>query len=428
MPAKKNLKYVISIGVVILAVIIFWAVSRKHSSVKTAGKKPIYVGVLHSLTGTMAMSEIPVKNATLLAIDQINAKGGLLGRKIVPVIEDGASEPSTFAQKAKDLILKHHVSAIFGCWTSASRKAVLPVVQEYDNLLFYPVQYEGLEDSKNIIYLGSTPNQQIMPAVSWLLKKGYKKFYLIGSNYVFPRVANMIIKEQLKAEGGTVVGEQYTPLGSTDFSTIITKIKSAKPDVIFNTLNGSSNVAFFKQLMSAGITPKDIPVMSVSIAEVEVQGIGPKYLVGDYAAWNYFMSMKSKRNAAFIKDYQAKFGKNAVVDNPMEAGYFGVYLWAAAVKKAGSTNINKVRQAIRGISFKAPQGLVKVDPINNQTWQKVLIGQVEPNGQFKIVWKSSKSVRPKPFPSLISDEKVIAPGVIVKRKNWKRCYEGNCLK
>lgn len=428
MPAKKNLKYVISIGAVILAVIIFLVVSRKHSSVKTAGKKPIYVGVLHSLTGTMAMSEIPVKDATLLAIDQINAKGGLLGRKIVPVIEDGASDPSTFAQKAKDLILQHHVSAIFGCWTSASRKAVLPVVQEYDNLLFYPVQYEGLEDSRNIIYLGSTPNQQIMPAVSWLLKKGYKKFYLIGSNYVFPRVANMIIKEQLKAEGGTVVGEQYTPLGSTDFSTIITKIKAAKPDVIFNTLNGSSNVAFFKQLMSAGITPKDIPVMSVSIAEVEVKGIGPKYLVGDYAAWNYFMSMKSKRNAAFIKDYQAKFGKNAVVDNPMEAGYFGVYLWAAAVKKAGSTNINKVRHAIRGISFKSPQGLVKVDPINNQTWQKVLIGQVEPNGQFKIVWKSAKSVRPKPFPSLISNEKVIAPGVIVKRKNWKRCYEGNCLK
>ena len=187
-------------------------------------------------------------------------------------------------------------------------------------------------------------------------------------------------------------------------------------------------MAFFKQLMSAGITPKDIPVMSVSIAEVEVKGIGPKYLVGDYAAWNYFMSMKSKHNAAFIKDYQAKFGKNAVVDNPMEAGYFGVYLWAAAVKKADSTNINKVRQAIRGISFKAPQGLVKVDPINNQTWQKVLIGKVEPNGQFKIVWKSSKSARPKPFPSLISDEKVTAPGVIVKRKNWKRCYEGNCLK
>ena len=377
--------------------------------------KPIKVGVLHSLSGTMSISEIAVKNATLMAIDEINAAGGLLGRKIVPIIEDGASDWPTFAEKAKKLILQDKVAVIFGCWTSASRKAVLPVVEEYDNLLFYPVQYEGLEASKNIVYTGAAPNQQIMPAVRWLLKHHYKKFYLLGSDYVFPRTANLIIKKQLKAEGGILVGEEYTPLGHTEYSTVISKIKAAKPDVIFNTLNGDSNVAFFKQLRSAGITAKDIPVMSVSIAEHELIGIGAENVEGDFAAWNYFMSMKTPENKKFVKNYKARYGQDKVTDDPMEAGYFGVHLWAGAVKKVGTTNVDKVREAVRGIRYKAPEGWVTVDPTNNHTWKIVQIGKVRKDGQFDIVWSSRKPVRPNPFPPLVSDMKVIAPGKIIKR-------------
>jgi urea transport system substrate-binding protein len=377
--------------------------------------KTIKVGILHSLSGTMSISEVAVKNAELMAIDEINKAGGLLGKQIQPVIEDGASDWPTFAEKARELLEKDKVSAIFGCWTSASRKAVLPVVEQDDGLLFYPVQYEGLEDSKNIIYTGANPNQQIMPSVTWLLKQGKKKFFLLGSDYVFPRTANMIIKKQLEKEGGQTVAEEYTPLGSVDFSTIISKIKQLKPDVILNTLNGDSNVAFFKQLKAAGITPDKIPVMSYSVAEVEVKGIGPENMVGDYAAWNYFMSMDTPENKKFVADYQAKYGADAVTDDPIEAGYFGVYLWAAAVKKADSVDVDKVRAAIGGVSYQAPEGLVTVDPINDQTAKIVQIGKVLPNGQFDIVWKSDGPVLPDPFPALVSNMKVTAPGVIVSR-------------
>lgn len=237
-------------------------------------KEPIKVGILHSLSGTMSISEVAVKDGELMAIEEINAKGGLLGRKIVPIIEDGASDWPTFAEKAKKLILKDKVAVVFGCWTSASRKAVLPVFEKYNHLLIYPVQYEGLEASKNIIYTGATANQQIIPGVEWLLEKGYKKFYLLGSDYVFPRTANLIVKAVLKAKGGILAGEEYTQLGHTEYSTIINKIKTAKPDIVFSSLNGDSNVAFFKQLRSAGISAADIPTMSVSIAEDEIRGIG----------------------------------------------------------------------------------------------------------------------------------------------------------
>jgi urea transport system substrate-binding protein len=378
-------------------------------------KEPIKAGVLHSLSGTMSISEVAVKDGTLMAIDEINTSGGLLGSKITPVIEDGASDWPTFAEKAKKLISKDKVAVVFGCWTSASRKAVLPVFEKSDHLLFYPVQYEGLEASKNIVYTGAAPNQQIMPAVTWLLKEGRKKFYLLGSDYVFPRTANLIIKAQLKAEGGELVGEEYTPLGHTEYSTVINKIKSAKPDVIFNTLNGDSNVAFFKQLRSAGITANEIPVMSVSIAEDELRGIGADICEGHYAAWNYFMSMNTPGNKPFVEKYKARFGQDRVTDDPIEAGYFGVYLWAEAVKKAGSTDVDKVREAVRGIEFNAPEGKVTVDPTNNHTWKIVQIGKTRSDGQFDIVWSSGVPVQPDPFPALVSDKKVLAPGKIEKR-------------
>lgn len=400
---------------IVVMFFVFAGISQSGIS-QAADKEPIKVGVLHSLSGTMSISEVAVKDGTLMAIEEINAKGGILGRKIVPTVEDGASDWPTFAEKAKKLILQDKVAVVFGCWTSASRKAVLPVFEKYNHLLFYPVQYEGLEASKNIVYTGAAPNQQIMPAVTWLLKDGRKKFFLLGSDYVFPRTANLIIKAQLKAEGGTMVAEEYTPLGHTEYSTVISKIKAAKPDVIFNTLNGDSNVAFFKQLKAAGITAKDIPVMSVSIAEDELRGIGADIAEGHLAAWNYFMSMSTPENTTFVKSYKARYGKDRVTDDPIEAGYFGVYLWAEAVKKAGTTDVNKVREAVRGVKYKAPEGMVAVNPTNNHTSKIVQIGKVRKDGQFDILWSTGKPVEPEPFPALVSKKKVIEPGKIVEGK------------
>lgn len=362
-----------------------------------ASENEIKVGILHSLSGTMAISETSLRDAELMAIEEINAKGGVLGKKIVPVIEDGASDWPTFAEKAKKLLLSDKVATIFGCWTSASRKATLPVVEKYNGLLWYPVQYEGLEASPNIFYTGAAPNQQIVPAVNYLLKKGYKKMFLLGSDYVFPRTANQIIKLQLKAQGGELVGEEYTPLGHVDYATLITKIIAAKPDVVFNTLNGDSNVAFFKQLKDAGITSAKIQTLSVSIAEEEIRGIGAENMVGHLAAWNYFQTTETPQNKIFVKKYQAKYGQNRVTDDPIEAAYFQVYLWATSVKKAGSTNVAAVRKAAAGVQFLAPGGMVKIDGSNQHVYKTARIGEVLPNGQFKEVWNSGSPVKPDPF-------------------------------
>jgi urea transport system substrate-binding protein len=373
------------------------SVSAPSGNSTTEDQGTIKVGILHSLSGTMAMSEVPVKDAELMAIDEINRSGGVLGRKIEPVVEDGASDWPTFAEKAKQLLLQDHVAAIFGGWTSASRKAMLPVVQQYGGLLFYPVQYEGLEASPNIVYTGAAPNQQIVPAVQWLLRQGKKKFYLLGSDYVFPRMANKIIKAELSAEGGTVVGEEYTPLGHTDYSTVINNIKQANPDVIFNTLNGDSNVAFFKQLKNAGITPNEIPVMSVSVAEQEIKGIGPEFVRGDYVAWNYFETTDTPENRTFVKDYQAKYGAGRVTDDPIEAAYDAVYLWAKAVKMAGSTDVAKVKAVLPKVSLDAPEGTVKIDPDNQHMYKIARIGEIAPDGQIKEVWNSGSPIIPDPF-------------------------------
>jgi len=357
----------------------------------------IKVGILHSLSGTMAISETSVRDAELLAIEEINAAGGVLSKKIVPVIEDGASDWPTFAEKARKLLQQDKVAAIFGCWTSASRKAVLPVVEENNGLLWYPVQYEGMEASPNIFYTGAAPNQQIVPAVDWLLENYGKKFYLLGSDYVFPRTANLIIKAQLAAKGGTLVGEEYTPLGHTDYNTVIAKIRSKKPDVIFNTLNGDSNVSFFKQLKDAGIGPEDIIVLSVSIAEEEVRGIGPDVLAGHLASWNYFQTTDTPENKEFVKNYKARYGEERVTADPIEAGYFGVYLWAKAVEKAGTTFVDAVREAAGGIEFQAPGGLVKIEPSNQHVWKTVRIGKIMRDGMFEELWNSGGPVKPDPF-------------------------------
>ncbi len=367
------------------------------STVAAAAPGTIKVGILHSLSGTMAISEVSVKDATLLAIEEINAKGGVLGKKLEPVIEDGASDWPTFAEKAKKLIQQDKVAVVFGCWTSASRKSVLPVFESFKGLLFYPVQYEGLEQSPNIFYTGATTNQQIVPAVDYLLDQGKKKIYLLGSDYVFPRTANTIIKAQLKAKGGTLAGEEYTPLGATEYSTVISKIKAAQPDAIFNTLNGDSNVAFFKQFKDAGFTATSLPVLSVSVAEDEVRGIGIENIQGHLTAWNYYQTTETPENVKFVAAYKAKFGEKRVTDDPIEAGYFGVYLWKLAVEKAASTEIDKVKVAAKDIEFAAPEGLIKIDGETQHTYKKVRIGKIRADGLIDEIYSTPNPVKPDPY-------------------------------
>lgn len=356
----------------------------------------IKVGILHSLSGTMAISEVSVKDAEMMAIEEINAKGGVLGKQIVPVTEDGASDWPTFAEKARKLLSEDKVATVFGGWTSASRKAMLPVFEELNGLLWYPVQYEGLEASPNIFYTGATTNQQIIPAVDWLLENRGKKVYLLGSDYVFPRTANKIIKAQLEAKGGELAGEEYTPLGHTDYTTIISKIKAADPDIVFNTLNGDSNVAFFKQLKDAGIGAADMTTLSVSVAEEEIRGIGADVLAGHLAAWNYFQTTDTPANKTFVEAYKAKYGADRVTADPIEAGYAAVYLWAAAVEKAGSTDVAKVKEAAKELEWDAPEGKVKIDGETQHLYKMARIGEVQADGQFKELWNSGEPVKPDP--------------------------------
>ena len=333
------------------------------AAVETAAEAPameesgtIKVGILHSLSETMSISETAVKDASVMAIEEINASGGVLGKQLEIIIEDGASDWPTFAEKARKLIQNDDVAVVFGGWTSASRKAMLPVFESTNGLLFYPVQYEGLETSPNIFYTGATTNQQIVPAVEYLLAEGKTKFYLLGSDYVFPRTSNLIINKQLEAAGIEAVGEEYTPLGHTEYSTVISKIREADPDVVFSTLNGDSNVAFFKQLKDAGVSAEDLPTLSVSVAEEEITGIGADNMLGHLVAWNYFQTTDTPENAEFVKAFKAKYGENRVTDDTIEAGYFGVYLWSQAVEKAGSTDVAAVKTAAKGLSFSAPGG------------------------------------------------------------------------
>lgn len=370
----------------------------------------IKVGVLHSLSGTMAISEKSVVDSTLLAIDEINSAGGVLGKQIQPIVEDGASDWPTFAEKARKLIEEDQVVVVFGCWTSASRKAVLPVFEEKNHMLYYPVQYEGQECSKNIFYTGAAPNQQIEPSVDWLLENKGKEFYLVGSDYVFPRTANTIIKAQLDAKGGTTVGEDYLPLGNTEVAPIIAKIRSALPNggVIYNTLNGDSNVAFFKQLKGAGLTPDKYPVMSVSIAEEEVKAIGTDFLLGQYAAWNYFQTVDTPANTKFVEAFKAKYGAERVTNDPMEAGYISVNIWKQAVEKAGSegtpTDLEAVRQAAYGQEFDAPEGPVTMTPAHHIS-KTVRIGEVRDDGLFEVVYETDGPVDPVPWNQYVAETK-----------------------
>lgn len=378
-----------------------------NTTATAGGGDTIRVGILHSLSGTMAISERSVVDAEQLAIEEINNAGGVLGKKIQAVVEDGASNWDTFREKATKLIDQDKVVAVFGCWTSASRKNVLPVFEQRNHMLWYPVQYEGQECSRNIFYTGAAPNQQIEPAVDWLLENKGKEFFLVGSDYVFPRTANTIIKAQLAAKGGKTVGEDYLPLGNTEVTPIITKIRQFLPNggVIFNTLNGDSNVAFFKQMQGAGLGPDRYPTMSVSIAEEEVRAIGPDYLQGHYAAWNYFQTVETPANQKFVQAFKQRYGQDRVTNDPMEAAYIAVYLWKQAVEKAGTADdLAKVRAAAYGQTFEAPEGTVTLEP-NHHLAKVVRIGEVREDGMFEIVNATNSAVEPIPWNQFVKETK-----------------------
>ena len=357
----------------------------------------IKIGDLHSLSGTMAISEVTVKNAEMLAVDEINAAGGVLGKKLDVVVEDGASDWPTFAEKAQKLISVDKVAVVFGGWTSASRKAMLPVFERNKALLWYPVQYEGLEKSPYIFYTGATTNQQIVPGLDYLKSVGKTNIFLVGSDYVFPRTANKEIKAYAAANGMKILGEEYSPLGHTEYSTLVNKLKAAKPDAVFNTLNGDSNVAFFKQLRAAGVTAEQMPVMSVSVAEEEVKGIGPDNVAGHLVAWNYYQTTDTPKNKEFVAAFQKKYGPNAVTSDPMEAGYTGVHLWAAAVEKAGTTEVEAVKKAAAGITWDAPEGTVTIDGPTQHLYKTARIGVIQPDGLIKEVWSSGQPIKPDPY-------------------------------
>ncbi|HLC76148.1 MAG TPA: transporter substrate-binding protein [Candidatus Peribacterales bacterium] len=358
----------------------------------------IRIGILHSLSGTMAISERPLVDAMLLAIDEINTRGGILGRRIDPIVVDGASDAETFRKQAEALITKQDVCSIFGGWTSDSRKTMKPVFEKYDHILWYPMQYEGLEESSNIFYMGAAPNQQMIPAVDWAVKHLGKKLYLVGSDYVYPRSANEIMRGRIKELGGTVVGEHYEKLGGSAFTSIVKNIRATNPDVILNTINGDSNVDFFRALRKAGISPKQIPTISFSISEEEISRMHPETMVGDFAAWSYFQSIPSKENERFVTNFRNKHGRYRVTGDPIETAYFSIHMFAAAVKKAGSDDVTAIREAALGLTFMAPEGPIRIDADTRHTHRIARIGQLQSDGQFKVIWSSETPIKPDPYP------------------------------
>jgi urea transport system substrate-binding protein len=344
----------------------------------------------------MSISEVAVRNSEMLAIKEINAAGGVMGKQLEPIVEDGESKPEVFAQKIDKLLNKDEVSVVFGGWTSASRKAMKPVVEGSKGLLFYPVQYEGLEVSPNIFYTGATTNQQIIPGLDYVKEQGMTKVYLVGSDYVFPRTANKEIKAYAAANGIEILGEDYLQLGDTNVQGIVQKVLSASPQVVFNTLNGDSNVAFFKELKAKGNTPDKIQTISVSIAEEETAGVGIDNLVGHLVAWNYYQTTDNPKNKEFVANFKKEYGAEKHTDDPIEAGYNSVYIWKAAVEKAGTFDVEPVIKAAGGIELDTPEGHLTVHPTNHHVFKTARIGKVNAEGLIDEVWNSGKPIEPDP--------------------------------
>lgn len=384
----------------------------------------VKIGILHSLSGTMAISETSLRDVVLMAVDEINSSGGVLGKKIEPVVVDPASNWDLFAEKAKELIVKEKCAVTFGCWTSVSRKSVLPVFESNNALLFYPVQYEGEEQSLNVFYTAASPNQQLVPAAEYMMSEeggGYKKFYLLGTDYVFPRTANKVLKAFLKSKGvpDENIMEEYTPFHHQDYQTIVGKVKkfaAGGKACILSTINGDSNVPFYKEFANQGLTSADCPIMAFSVAEDELRAMDVPPLVGHLACWNYYMSIDTPANKKFVADFKMfckkmnlPGGSERVTDDPIEAAYYGVYVWKKAVEKAGSFEVDKVRAAVYGMEFDAPGGKKMMDPKNQHTLKPVLIGEIKKDGQFKIVWKTPGLVKPDSYSSYLWPDKSKIP-------------------
>ena len=371
-----------------------WYFSAKH---RKEFEGTIKVGILHSMTGAMAVTEKPIIDAVLLAIDEINGQGGLLHKKIIPVIRDGKTDWPTYATEAERLIKEEKVTAIFGAYTSASRKMVKPIVEEHNSLLFYPAQYEGLETSKNIVYLGATANQQAIPATIWCLQNLGKRFFLVGSDYVYPRAIHSIIRHVVSARNGSVVGEEYISPKQNNFADIIDKIITASPDVIINNIVGEQNNPFFKALRVAGISSEKIPTMSLVVTETELAEFNIDALIGDYGAQNYFQSLNTPTNNRFVSAFKKKYGANRVISNHMENAYLGVYFYKFAVTLAQTTETDAVREQLSKVALNAPEEIISIDK-NQHIWKAVLIGKIFPNKQFGIVWNSVSTIPPNPYP------------------------------
>ncbi|GJD51249.1 Aliphatic amidase expression-regulating protein [Methylobacterium crusticola] len=374
------------------------------SAVNTTGlavtDTEVTVGILHSVTGTMAISETGAQQAEKLAIEEINAAGGVLGRRIKVIQEDGASDWPTFAEKAKKLLVNDKCAAVMGCWTSASRKAVLPVFEQYNGMLYYPTFYEGLEESKNVIYTGQEATQQILAGLDWVHKeKGGTSFFFIGSDYIWPRTSNKIARKHVEnVLKGKVVGEEYFPLGHTQFNSVINKIKLTKPNVIFADVVGGSNVAFYKQLKASGIDLSKQVLMTISVTEDEIDGIGGENIAGAYACMKYFQSLKNPNNEKFVAAFKKMWGEKTVIGDVTQAAYLGPYLWKLTAEKAGSFDVDKIAAASAGIEFKgAPEGYVRIDP-NHHLWSKTRVGRALASGQFEVVYESPELIKPDPFP------------------------------
>lgn len=386
--------------------------ATQSNSADTDDPNAVKVGILHSLSGTMAISEVSLRDILLMGIDEINAAGGVLGKKIAPVVVDPASDWDLFAEKSKELLGKQHVAAVFGCWTSVSRKSVLPVFEEYKGLLFYPVQYEGQECSPNIIYTGATPNQQLIPAAQWLMSQeggACKKFYLLGTDYVFPRTANTILKNFLLSAGVPKdnIVEEYTPFHHQDYQTIVAKIKRFAAQggaCVLSTINGDSNVPFYKEFANQGLEASKCPIMAFSVAEDELRAMDTHFLEGHYAAWNYFQSLPGEGNDKFVKAFQnycatqgLPGGVARVTDDPICWSYTGLMLWKLAVEKAQSFEVQKVIAALADLEFDAPAGLVKMHHDNHHLAKKAIIGRIRSDGQFDIVHSTDQLVEPEPY-------------------------------
>ena len=404
----------------VTASLLAWAAAVASFLLPATGRaaETIKVGVLHSLSGTMAISETALKDVALMTIEEINASGGVMGKKLVPVVVDPASNWPLFAEKARQLVTQDKVAVVFGCWTSVSRKSVLPVFKELNGLLFYPVQYEGEELEKNVFYTGAAPNQQAIPAVEYLMSDeggGAKRFFLLGTDYVYPRTTNKILRAFLHSKGVTDsdIEEVYTPFGHGDYQTIVANIKKfaqGGKTAVISTINGDSNVPFYKELGNAGLKATDVPVVAFSVGEEELRGIDTRPLVGHLAAWNYFMSLKNPANDAFVKKYRAYAKKKGlpnadkvVTNDPMEATYVGIHMWKQAVEKARSTESDKVIAAMGGQTFKAPSGFtLEMDQTNHHLHKPVFIGEIRPDGQFNVVWKTKAPIRAQPWSPFVA--------------------------